>query len=162
MRTTLANAPMRRPRRAFRGFTIVELLVVLLVFGTLLAIGLPQFADFIRNQRIKTASFDLFSTLMLARSEAITRNTRVTVAPTGGSWANGWTVTEPGGEVIRRQEPVQRISISGPDAVIYVESGRLNAVARPEFEFTAEGSSIVNRCIRIDLSGRPVSQATPC
>jgi type IV fimbrial biogenesis protein FimT len=162
MRTTLSSAPTCRPRRASRGFTVVELLVVLLVFGTLLAIGLPQFADFIRNQRIKTASFDLFSTLMLARSEAITRNTRITVAPTGGSWANGWTVTEPSGEVIRRQEAVQRISISGPDAVIYVESGRLNAAARPEFAFTAAGTSIVYRCIRIDLSGRPVSQATAC
>lgn len=162
MRAALPRAFLRRLRRAARGFTIVELLVVVFVFGTLLAIGLPQFADFIRNQRIKTASFDLFSTLMLARSEAITRNTRITVAPTGGSWANGWTVTEPGGEVLRRQEAVVRISINGPASVVYVESGRLNASARPEFTFTAEGTSIVHRCIRVDLSGRPVSQATAC
>lgn len=162
MPASLPSAAGRRVRLPARGFTIVELLVVVFVFGTLLAIGLPQFADFIRNQRIKTASFDLFSTLMLARSEAITRNTRITVAPTGGSWANGWTVTEPGGEVIRRQEAVVRISISGPDSVVYVESGRLNAAARPEFSFTSDGTTIVHRCIRVDLSGRPVSQANAC
>lgn len=146
-----------------RGFTVIELLVVVLVFGLMLAAGLPEMGEFIRNQRVKTASFELFSTLTHARSEAITRNTRITVAPTGGSWVNGWTVTEPGGEVIRRQEAVPTsIAISGPDAVTYLESGRLNAAVRPEFGFTAAGARIVHRCIRIDLSGRPVSQATPC
>jgi hypothetical protein len=64
--------------------------------------------------------------------------------------------------VIWRQEAVQRISISGPDSVIYVESGRLSVAAQPEFNFTADGSTIVHRCVRIDLSGRPVSQATAC
>ena len=156
--------PVMRPlQRAARGFTVTELLLVVLVFGVLLAIGLPEMGEFMRNQRVKTASFDLFSSLTLARSEAITRNTRVTVAPTGGSWTNGWTVTEPGGEVIRRQDAMPNtIAISGPDAVVYVESGRLNAAARPEFALTTDGAHVVHRCIRIDLSGRPVSQATPC
>lgn len=154
---------MTRTPHAVRGFTVTELLFVVLVFGVLLAVGLPEMGHFVRNQRVKTASFDLFSTLMLARSEAITRNTRVTIAPTGGSWTNGWTVTEPGGEVLRRQEAMPNtIAISGPDNVIYVESGRLNAVTRPEFALTAEGVQVVQRCIRIDLSGRPVSQAAPC
>jgi type IV fimbrial biogenesis protein FimT len=148
--------------RAARGFTLAELLIVVTVFGLLLAAGLPQLGDFLRNQRMKTASFDLFSTLMLARSEAIARNTQVTVSPTGGAWTNGWTVTEPGGTVILRQEPVPAIAISGPSAVIYVESGRLNAAARPEFALTAAGASVVQRCIRIDLSGRPVSKAAAC
>lgn len=151
-----------RARRAARGFTLPELLLVLTVIGILLAAGLPQLGDFTRSQRVKTASFDLFSTLALARSEAITRNTRVTVAPAGSSWTNGWTVTDPSGTVIRRQDPVPNISINGPANVVYVESGRLNAAASPEFALTAAGSAIVNRCIKIDLSGRPVSKATPC
>ena len=144
------------------GFTLAELLIVVTVLGVLLAAGVPHLGEFVRNQRVKTASFELFSSLMLARSEAITRNARVTVAPTGGAWTNGWTVTEPGGTVIRRQEAVPNIAISGPAAVVYVESGRLNAAAAPEFELTAAGSTVVNRCIRIDLGGRPVSKATSC
>jgi len=151
-----------RMRRAARGFTLPELLVVVTVLGVLLAAGVPQFGEFIRSQRVKTASFDLFSSLMLARSEAITRNAKVTVAPTGGVWTNGWTVTEPGGTVIRRQEGVPNVSISGPAAVVYGESGRLSAASSPAFELTAAGSHVVNRCIRIDLGGRPVSKATSC
>jgi type IV fimbrial biogenesis protein FimT len=148
--------------RAARGFTLAELLIVVTVFGLLLAAGLPQLGDFLRNQRMKTASFDLFSTLMLARSEAIARNTQVTVSPTGGTWTNGWTVTEPGGTVILKQERVPTIAISGPAAVIYVESGRLNATARPAFALSAAGAGVVQRCIRVDLSGRPVSKAAAC
>ncbi len=148
--------------RAVRGFTLPEVLVVVLILAVLLTAGMPQFADFARQQRVKTASFDLFSTLVLARSEAITRNGQVTVTPTGGAWINGWTITGPGGAVIRRQEAVPAIAISGPDAVVFAESGRLNAVTRPQFALTTTGASVVQRCIRVDLSGRPVSRAASC
>ncbi len=161
MHATSGESSTRRPRRA-GGFTLPELLIIVTVLAVLLAAGAPQLGQFMRDQRVKTASFDLFSSLVLARSEAVTRNTRVTVAPTSGSWSDGWSVTEPGGTVIRRHEGIASISISGPASVVYAESGRLNAVARPEFELTAAGAGVVQRCIRIDLSGRPVSKAAAC
>ena len=147
---------------AARGYTIVEVLIVVMLLGVLLTAGVPQLTDFARQQRVKTASFDLFSTLVHARSEAIARNGQVTVAPTDGAWINGWTVTGPGGLVIRRQEPVPAIAITGPDAVVFFESGRLNAITRPQFALTTTGTSVVQRCIRVDLSGRPVSKAASC
>jgi type IV fimbrial biogenesis protein FimT len=88
-----------RPAQRVGGFTLPELLIVVTVLGVLLAAGAPRLGDFMRNQRVRTASFDLFSSLVLARSEAITRNTRVAVEPAGGSWSNGWTVSELGGTV---------------------------------------------------------------
>src|ERR1041385_409197 len=78
--------------RPNRGFTLPELLIVVTVMGVMIAIGVPSFAEFIRNQRVKTASFEVFASLVFARSEAITRNTSVTLTPTGGNWGNGWTV----------------------------------------------------------------------
>jgi len=77
-----------------RGFTITELLIVVTIAGILMAAALPAYNDFVRNQRVKTASFDVFSSLVYARSEAVTRNASVTVTPTSGttSWASGWTV----------------------------------------------------------------------
>ncbi|HEX2334507.1 MAG TPA: GspH/FimT family pseudopilin [Burkholderiales bacterium] len=148
--------------RAARGYTLAEVLMVVAILSVLLAAGVPQLADFSRQQRVKTASFELFSTLVHARSEAITRNGQVTVTPTGGAWINGWTVTGPGGTVIRRQEAVPAIAITGPDAVVFAESGRLNAATRPQFALTTTGANVVHRCIRVDLSGRPVSKAASC
>jgi type IV fimbrial biogenesis protein FimT len=157
-----ASAIHPRPRHTARGFTLPEVLTVVVILSVLLAAGVPQLADFVRQQRVKTVSFDLFSTLVLARSEAITRNAQVTVTPTGGAWINGWTVTGPGGTVIRRQDAVPAIAITGPDAVVFAESGRLNAATRPQFALTTTGAQAAHRCIRVDLSGRPVSKAASC
>lgn len=147
--------------RAARGFTLTELMIVIGVFAILVSAALPNYNEFVRNQRVKTASFDIYSSLVQTRSEAITRNTAVTMAPvTAGSWTSGWTVAA-GGTVLRRQEPIPNITIDGPDNVIYAGSGRLSAAVGP-FQLTATGSSVTSRCITIDMSGRPVTKAEAC
>ena len=49
------------------GFTLPEILIVITVLVVLLGVGMPSFGDFVRNQRLKTASFDLYSTLVHAQ-----------------------------------------------------------------------------------------------
>ena len=144
-----------------RGFTLTELMIVLAVAATLVAAALPSYNDFVRNQRVKTASFDVFSSLVYARSEAVTRNGSVTLTPTGGNWASGWTITEAGGSVLRSQDALPSITITGPASVVYTGSGRLSA-AVGTFQLSTTGSGITTRCITIDLSGRPVTKATAC
>ena len=145
-----------------RGFTLPELLIVVVVLAVLAGAGVPAFTEFVRNQRVKTASFDLFSTLVHARSEAITRNATVTVAPVSAAWTNGWTVTDAGGTVIRTNGAVTSMTITGPASVVFRGSGRLNAVSMPTFQLSASGTTITTRCISIDLSGRPISKAAAC
>ncbi len=55
-----------------RGFSLVEILVVLAIFGTLLAIAAPNFlsATF-PHMKLKSASRDIFSILQYARSKAV-------------------------------------------------------------------------------------------
>lgn len=152
--------------RVNRGFTLPELLIVVTVMGVLLAAGVPSFVEFIKNQRVKTASFDVFSSLVVARSEAITRNTSVTITPTTtANWANGWTITYVDGAatiVLREQGTMPNITITGPASVTYRGSGRLTGSTTPQFQLTASGATVVTRCINVDLSGRPVSKATAC
>lgn len=149
--------------RAACGFTLPELLIVVVVLGVLLTLGVPSFTSFIRNQRVKTASFDLLASLTLARSEAIVKNAAVTLTPAGGAWTNGWTISyvDGGGSTVtlRSQEAVPGITINGPTSVVYRGSGRINAASAAQFELTGTNA---NRCITVDLSGRPVSKATTC
>jgi type IV fimbrial biogenesis protein FimT len=149
-------------KRLARGFTLPELLIVVTVLGVLLAAGMPAFGEFMRNQRVKTASFDVYSTLVFARSEAITRNASVTVAPVSSAWTNGWTVTDSGGVVIRNADAVPNVTITGPTSVVFRGSGRLNAASTPTFQLTASGTAVTTRCITIDLSGRPTTKAAAC
>ena len=157
----LARCAGHSAKRRMHGFTLTELMIVVAIFAVLVTLALPSYNQFVRNQRVKTASFDLFSSLVQARSEAITRNASITMTPVSGNWANGWTVTEPGGTVLRRADAIAAMTLTGPANVIYNGSGRLGS-ASGSFELTATGSGITSRCITIDLSGRPVTKAAAC
>ena len=160
---------MRRASTA-QGFTLVEMLTVITIAAILLAFGVTGMRDLILNQRIKTASFDVYSSLTYARSEAITRNKTVTITPTGGTWAGGWSITDADGNTLRTQNALPNITVTCPTCsagvVAYNGMGRLNldsTAAAPAFEITAPGVTGSNvRCIRVDLSGRPVSKSQAC
>ena len=78
-----------------KGFTLIELLIVLAILGIVTAIGLPGFKGIMNSSRLTTNANMLVASLNLARSEAIKRNTRVSVANIGSAeqaWENGWNV----------------------------------------------------------------------
>jgi type IV fimbrial biogenesis protein FimT len=85
----------------FRGLTLVELMAVIAVVAVLSSMALPGFAGAIERYRVRRASEDMIATLYAARSEAIRRGGRVTIAkmnPPGCAttqnkdWSCGWVV----------------------------------------------------------------------
>lgn len=146
------------------GFTLVELLITIVIAGILASLAAPSFREFIAGQRIKTASFDIISTLTLARSEAIKRNANAVITPTGGSWAGGWSVTA-SGTTLNQQSAFPGLSITCTgtcNPLTYTGNGRLPAgVTAPSFEISSTSSTSV-RCISIDLGGRPNSKVGAC
>lgn len=145
---------MTATRRRAAGFTMIELLVSLGVLAILLAFAGPSLSTMAASQQVRSAAYDIYSTLTHARSEALTRNVPVTVAPVDGDWALGWTVTEPGGAVLRRQGAYPRVTLSGPAQVVFSEEGRPSSVAVP-FGFSAPDVAEDNqRCVRLRLNGR--------
>ena len=146
---------MRGQRPTEFGFTLIELLVVVVVLGVLASLGASGFQSLIQSQRAKNASFELFSSLSLARSEAIKRNNPVTLAPTdGANWGNGWTITSAAG-TIRSQSELKKIVISqGSASVVYAPTGRAT-VAAPFLLDVSTTPTANARCIKIELSGMP-------
>lgn len=109
----------RRPQRR-AGFSLIELMIVLLLAGSILAIGAPSFGDFRRNNRLTAAANDFVAALQLARTEAIKRQRPVALCASSapnipGAGCNagdyiGWIAFEDrNGDCLRSaDEPVLR------------------------------------------------------
>lgn len=149
-------------RRRERGFTITETMLAVAVLAILVGLAAPGFREIILSQAVKTASFDLFSNLVAARSEAITRNTTVTITPSGGNWANGWTITDSTGDVVRQQDQFAQVLIAGPGAITFNSAGRLTTGSTSISLMANGGKAPHNRCIEINLGGRPATKKGAC
>jgi type IV fimbrial biogenesis protein FimT len=94
------------------GFSLVELMVTVAVLAVLLAMAAPTFNQTILSYRLSSFANDLVGSTLLARSEAIKRNTVVTLcvsidgstcgAGTGG-WEQGWIVRS-GADVLQQRQ----------------------------------------------------------
>jgi len=82
-----------------KGFTLIELMMVMAIVGTVIAIAVPNIGEFIKNNRIKSRMFDLLNAINQARTEAVKRKDTIIIcrsndtddAPTCAGDANTWT-----------------------------------------------------------------------
>lgn len=85
--------------RIDRGFSLIELLVVMAILSILLAVSLPNFQDMIESNSTNSQAKLFLTTLNLARSEAIKRGGNVAVCASDDgadcdedAWEEGWIV----------------------------------------------------------------------
>ena len=155
----------RAPRAAQRGFTMLELMVTVSVLAVLLAVVAPSMSTFVASQRVKTGSFDLYSTMMFARSEAIKRRGNVDIVSATTDWTSGWSIVCPvptcaAAETLRNQDSFKGVTVTSSSATLtYGLNGRLTTgAALVAVESQTNANQAGRRCLSVDTTGLPRSR----
>ena len=101
--------PERRTKGRQGGFTLIEMMVVVIIVALLLTVGVPSLMSTIRRNSVSSKLNELLGAMQIARSTAVTRNSRVSfcymdaadseACDAAGSLADGWIVfTDPDGD----------------------------------------------------------------
>lgn len=128
----MMSFPQRR-NAPTRGFTLVELLIVIAISVILAAIAAPSFLNMIRNMALTGAASELVSGLQFARAEALRSNSMLLFTlDTNRTWrivrdANGNGGHDAGEEVLREGSYSSNIDPVDPGKpvprVIFTSSG---------------------------------------
>ena len=144
-----------------RGFTLVELMVVLVVLAATLTASLPAMQRLLQNNQVRVQASRVLGAINLARSEAVMRNTPVSICPSSmaftgeavcaGVYSDGW--------IVFSNPDRDRLVDSGTDAVLRVFAGlpqgftlTNRAGTRAAFElinYLPDGSSHSNRTLHL-------------
>lgn len=165
-------------RRHQLGFTLTEMLAAVAVMGIGLSLAAPGMDALVRGNRQASAVNDLVATMHLARSEAITRNRRVTVCASADGercgaqpWESGWIAfvdDDADGERSGQEPLLDRIAaLAGQEltsaeferAFSYRPNGRLMG-SRPEdntgeFIFCEPAAEAAARVVIVRATGMP-------
>lgn len=168
--------------RNYKGFTLIELIVVLALVGIIAGLAVPSFAQLIANNRIASTSNSVIGVLNFARAEAIKRGrvvqvTAVSSAGTSNEWGGGWRLwVDQGsngydaGEEIRVLDDINStVTIDGPDGMAtfgFRPNGFVNPQPTTGAEYTFrlcdDRAGETGRVLRIHTSGRIRSEDLVC
>ncbi len=142
-----------------RGFTLIELMIVVMIAGVLLSIGISGFSDFIKTMRMESETQEFIQALKFARTEAVRSGLDITVASNDDSdanneWGTGLTVSR-GGEVIRRVDSFTVVIDSTLDlgSITYNGRGFTDAGAQEIFAICDDRSGETGRTVNLLTSG---------
>jgi type IV fimbrial biogenesis protein FimT len=134
---------LTRAQPRLRGFSLVELLVVVAVLGLVLMLGLPNISAWLQNTQIRNSAEASISGLQFARGEALRRNRTVrfnlvdtltascNLAAAGPNW------------IVSMADPSSNCGAAPSDTVDpFILQKRSNLEGSPNAVFAASASSV--------------------
>ncbi len=147
-----------------RGFTLIELMVILAIVAIVAGFGVPQLSRMLQTNRADAALISLSSHLAYARSEAVKGSSSISIAGlTAGQWELGWVVfVDNNGDGVLDPEdqslrvvnalniPNFTITPTGANSITYERLG--DVVAQNSFNLVEPGKS--NKTLTVTTTGQ--------
>jgi type IV fimbrial biogenesis protein FimT len=159
---------MLRPQ-ATAGFTLIEVLVGVSILGVLLALGMPSFANYMGNAKLRASAASFHAAAQFARAEAIKRNGGVEIiltdveptvanidlaipSPTGRNWMVRWSLTGAAPFTLLQGKSAQEggnassVIVNGPPTarVVFNALGGTDGGVPSTFSFTSANGACAN------------------
>lgn len=175
------SAGRRRRPRAARGFTLIELAIVVAVVAILLGVGMPGMSRSIATRALSAQVAEFIAALRFARSEALKRGAVVTVCAADAAssaprcqshdadWRGGWIVFVDRGargaigaddRMLRVQQPLARSGgVPGTRASISFNASGISTDASSHYLFKPSPAPAANLpppvMVCVSKQGRP-------
>jgi type IV fimbrial biogenesis protein FimT len=148
------------------GFTLIELMIVVVIVAVVLVLAGPGFREANLNTRLKSYSNQLLSTALFARGEAIKRNVPVTLCASGdgstcasgGDWEQGWIVLDPNDVLIEHQQALSggyKLTSTGGLTLTFQPSGVAGTSTTLRLCRLTPEPGKQERVVSISATGRP-------
>jgi type IV fimbrial biogenesis protein FimT len=130
-----------------KGFTLIELMIVLVIFGIVLVLAVPGFSSIFLSARLSNYATELVSTVYLARGEAIKRNAPVTLCASEdgvacsdtNDWGQGWIVLDTNDVVLKAHAEVASgfsiTTTNNAHTMIFDGAGLVDGAVPPPYVF---------------------------
>ena len=126
-----------------RGFSLMELMTVLVVFGLALGFGIPSYHRYLQTQKLRGTSENLVQTIQLQRSRAMATGQSVTINFNTADPA-GWTCFS-AGRSNRSPLPLGvTYASANPTSLVLTRDGRVNTSGTIVFVNRAGNSDTVS------------------
>ncbi|TVO78498.1 MAG: prepilin-type N-terminal cleavage/methylation domain-containing protein [Sedimenticola selenatireducens] len=158
-----------------RGFTLIELMLVVILLAIVMAFGIPSFTTFIRNNNLVAGANEFATALSLARTTAIKEGAGAviqapTTSPSTNEWGQGYTVSlwtdadndnvVDGGEVgtaIRTFKALDAAatldSTTGVRTIAFIHTGQLTGTAALVFDLCDSRTGETGRQFTVNAVG---------
>ena len=156
-----------------KGFTLMELMVLIAISALTLSLGVPSFVSIVQNSRLTAGTNEFVSALHQARGSAIERGVRTTLCPSydaadcdiDAEWNEGWIlfvdndadgVLDVGEMVLTRHAALNGpmlISDNPGQLIAYLPSGESRIGANRTGSFTIYDSRGTGRLIQLNRTG---------
>jgi prepilin-type N-terminal cleavage/methylation domain-containing protein len=124
---------MTRIRRPERGFSLIELMVTIVIFGLLIGFSVPSYQSYALTQKLRGTSENLVQTIQLQRSRAMATGQNVVVNFNTAAPA-GWTVMSNGRSSHTDLPLGVTYASASPGSLTLARDGRVSASALVVFQ----------------------------